>query len=1059
MKKNLLIILFIIVTLIISCTGKPEIKNDNNEIIDDREIHIGDYTEHVSERKAFIVGVSKYKHKAISNLSFSVNDAMLMRDTLKKIGVFDVTVLTDDTLLKPTKENILRELDNLIDEPDKIKTFVFYFAGHGLNIGGENYLVPRDVDFGKDGNDDKKARETCIKLSDIYTRVEELSKNAKVMMFLDACRNNPYKSSRDVVIADSSNESNTSNTWEREVSKGAKIFFSTTENTVSYEYPELGHGIYTYYLAKGLSGESDINGNNDGYVSFNELANDVTEKVKNKVRELRNRKIVDTEQVPVVWDIETQGEFILTETSILKNEAPDPPIMRNAVVMENSLRIYWNPTVSAMKYEVYRFDNPKDTTNSVMVGVDNSTNIKDIPPMDKIYYYRVKAYNFNNVASEFSEAIPGILPLTKQIVKIPDTNLEYAIREQLNKFREDIYDVDLKLITKLNGDKLEIESIDILDKCENLKELYLYDNYVKDLSPLEKLENLEVLSLKWNIITDLSPIKNLKKLEYLDISANNIHDITPLSELSELEYLDLSDSYSDYLIDLKPLKHLKELEELNLYNSYLEDISILAELKNLEKLDLSYNSIKSIKPLTKITKLKSLNIQNNNINDLSPLSKLKNLEKLNIQVNLFEDISPLSRLTNLKDLDLGFNYATDISPLQNLKKLEYLNISDNEFESINVLSKLENLKSIELDYNDVNDISVISNLTNLKEIWAIDNNISDITPLSNLRKLRIVGIEKNNIRDISPLKELHSIRELYIAQNNISDLSILENYKNLKCFSITLQNGIGIKDITETGNLKETLDYFELQDLKEQIDFSEISSFENLTSLSLNSTDMHSEKITIKEITNIKYLYIYYNKFQQLSVENIPNLQLLNIYGGNEIEVIKLRNIENVSEVYIDENTIREFVAENLQNVVSLSLYKNSLQNITLNNMPKVNDLWANENLLTDISFVEELTNLEYLITSYNSIRDITPVGNLTNLIYIDVSFNYIEDLAPLVTCRENGGLPSGSYMFVNDNELNVESSTHNSNIIQSFYNDGSYVLWEDTVKEEEDAEEVIEEE
>ena len=67
----------------------------------------------------------------------------------------------------------------------------FYYAGHGLQIDGENYLVP--VDF--DAKDEADAKYAAYSASRVQERLERAGARV-ILVVLDACRNNPFANTR-----------------------------------------------------------------------------------------------------------------------------------------------------------------------------------------------------------------------------------------------------------------------------------------------------------------------------------------------------------------------------------------------------------------------------------------------------------------------------------------------------------------------------------------------------------------------------------------------------------------------------------------------------------------------------------------------------------------------------------------------------------------------------------------------------------------------------------------------------------------------------------------------
>ena len=107
----------------------------------------------------------------------------------------------------------------------------------------------------------------------------------------------------------------------------------------------------------------------------------------------------------------------------------------------------------------------------------------------------------------------------------------------------------------------------------NLRQLYLRDNQITDISPspLRGLTSLEDLYLEDNQITDISPLRGLTNLRYLYLSGNQIADISPLRGLTNLEALYLS---YNQITDISPLVNLNDLIMLGLRRNPLSVSSI-----------------------------------------------------------------------------------------------------------------------------------------------------------------------------------------------------------------------------------------------------------------------------------------------------------------------------------------------------------------------------------------------------------------------------------------------------------------------------------------------------
>jgi formylglycine-generating enzyme required for sulfatase activity len=129
------------------------------------------------KRVALVVGNAKYAYAG--TLANPVNDASDMAAALKGAGF---TVVSGIDLDKPALEKKIREFASALSNAD---TAVFFYAGHGLQVAGTNYIVPVDAEL---STADALEFE-MIKLESVQRIMENSAKTN--ILFLDACRNNP----------------------------------------------------------------------------------------------------------------------------------------------------------------------------------------------------------------------------------------------------------------------------------------------------------------------------------------------------------------------------------------------------------------------------------------------------------------------------------------------------------------------------------------------------------------------------------------------------------------------------------------------------------------------------------------------------------------------------------------------------------------------------------------------------------------------------------------------------------------------------------------------------
>jgi uncharacterized caspase-like protein len=236
---------------------------------------------------AVIIGVGRYQSTDIPSLRYTVADADALHRILVGPGGFrkeHVLLITDKTEKTPTLRNIKWALGTfLARSAKKDDTVLIFFAGHGApeidqrgveRDGLAKYLIPSDAD----PDDLYSTALPMDEMQTIFGRVEA----ERMVVFLDACysgaaggRTFSSKKTRAANLDDLFLERLTR-------SKGRAIITASRPSEVSVELPELGHGIFTYYLVQGLKGAADLN--KDGIITVQELYEYVEQQVSAKSR-------------------------------------------------------------------------------------------------------------------------------------------------------------------------------------------------------------------------------------------------------------------------------------------------------------------------------------------------------------------------------------------------------------------------------------------------------------------------------------------------------------------------------------------------------------------------------------------------------------------------------------------------------------------------------------------------------------------------------------------------------------------------------------------------------
>src|SRR5215472_13604258 len=131
------------------------------------------------KRVALVLGNSAYQN--VPPLSNPTNDAALMAQTLKEAG-FNVVDFRENLPALETR----RALRDFADKAADADIAVIYYAGHGIEIDGANYLIPVDAKLERDND----VFDEAFSLERVLIAVEPAKKLRLVI--LDACRDNPF---------------------------------------------------------------------------------------------------------------------------------------------------------------------------------------------------------------------------------------------------------------------------------------------------------------------------------------------------------------------------------------------------------------------------------------------------------------------------------------------------------------------------------------------------------------------------------------------------------------------------------------------------------------------------------------------------------------------------------------------------------------------------------------------------------------------------------------------------------------------------------------------------
>ena len=253
------------------------------------------YASHQEERKqyvqsqkwAVVIGISRYKDSRIAGLRYAAADARSFYEWLisQQGGGYApsrVALLLDS---EATAQNIKNALFNWLKQPLAEDMATIYFAGHGSPESPDSphnlFLLPYDAVY-------DNVAATGFPMWDIETALKRFIKAKKVVVIADACHSGGVGQAFDVARRDNrSVQVNPINSGLQNLSQvgdGIAVISASDDKQFSQEGQQWGngHGVFTYYLLKGVHGDADYN--RDGHVTLGELIPYLSEKVRRETR-------------------------------------------------------------------------------------------------------------------------------------------------------------------------------------------------------------------------------------------------------------------------------------------------------------------------------------------------------------------------------------------------------------------------------------------------------------------------------------------------------------------------------------------------------------------------------------------------------------------------------------------------------------------------------------------------------------------------------------------------------------------------------------------------------
>jgi uncharacterized caspase-like protein len=265
------------------------------------------------KRIALVIGNSDYTFAPLSNPK---NDASLMTETLKGLGFEVITAI--NATQKGMKKSI-KSFGKKLNSAGQDGVGLFYYAGHGVQVNGANFLIPTDAQIETEADVDIDAINAQSVLSMMEYSGARLS-----FVIMDACRNNPFKRSF---------RSGARGLAKMEAPTGSLIAYATAPGDVA----------------------SDGTGNNSPYTTaLVQKMNTPGLSVERMFREVRNSVRSETKNSQTPWESSslTGGDFYFNRNAELSPVLSQPSTSNAANV--NMEAMFWQSIQGSKDAEDYR---------------------------------------------------------------------------------------------------------------------------------------------------------------------------------------------------------------------------------------------------------------------------------------------------------------------------------------------------------------------------------------------------------------------------------------------------------------------------------------------------------------------------------------------------------------------------------------------------------------------------------------------------------------------------------------------------------------------------------
>ncbi len=306
------------------------------------------------------------------------------------------------------------------------------------------------------------------------------------------------------------------------------------------------------------------------------------------------------------------------ENFVLKNAAK----LSKETVLED-LNLHFPIDENVMKLKNLNFLTERSSLKKLKI---NECTIRDIKGFRKAKYLLSLDLSSNHIPTDVSVFRPANMPYIQNI-NVSDTDIRnispfaglktlrcfYAENTNLNNIKGTAEDYIFNDIVYLNLSNANLEKLDWMGRCKNLKEVDISRANIRDFDIFKGASGLTLLKAeRISGLENINGLSGCKKLEELAIS----------SDSNASYWGSANDSARLPLSDAGPIKDCRDMRLLSIEGCEVDSIDAVSGMKKLESISLAGTDVRDLSALSHLKKLSSINIDGISVLDLSALSGL-----------------------------------------------------------------------------------------------------------------------------------------------------------------------------------------------------------------------------------------------------------------------------------------------------------------------------------------------------------------------------------------------------------------------------------------------------